>query len=150
MKKGIYQLNRALGSLKKAAEKAKPVLGSFQVQVLLSYIPLMLIFVIWTRVYWSIDHQRDALTEKVQKLENIENRFLDNNAYLQAFLLRGYRNPQFYKDAGEPNINQFLSTQIQLHNSVRKLKFEFAEEGLDIESHIDSIFELKHAVHPLH
>lgn len=120
----------------------KRILSSFQVQVLLSYLPLMVIFVIWTRVYMSIDHRRDSLSEKVRKLENIENRFLDNKSQLDAFLLRGYRDPEFYVKAGEPHINQFLSTQLQLQNSLRKLKFEFAGENLDIESEIDSIFVL--------
>ncbi len=118
------------------------LLSSFQVQVLLSYVPLMVIFVIWTRVYLSIDHRRDGLISKVRKLENIENRFLDNKSKLDAFLLRGYRNPEFYEKAGEPNINEFLSTQLQLQNSLRKLKFEFADDNLDIETEIDSIFVL--------
>lgn len=120
----------------------KRLLSSFQVQVLLSYLPLMVIFVIWTRVYISIDHRRDSLTEKVRKLEMIENRFLDNKSQLDAFLLRGYRNPEFYEKASEPHINEFLSTQLQLQNSLRKLKFEFAEENMDITSDIDSIFVL--------
>jgi signal transduction histidine kinase/ActR/RegA family two-component response regulator len=102
----------------------------------------MVIFIIWTQVYLSIDHRRDSLTEKVRKLEIIENRFLDNKSQLDAFLLLGYRNPQFYVDAGEPHINKFLSTQLQLQNSLRKLKFEFADENLYIESEIDSIFVL--------
>ena len=116
--------------------------SSFQVQVMLSYIPLMVIFVIWTQVYLSIDHRRDSLTEKVRKLEIIENRFLDNKSQLDAFLLVGYRNPEFYSNGGETHINTFLSTQLQLQNALRKLKFEFAEENLDIEQDIDSIFIL--------
>ena len=118
------------------------LLSSFQVQVLLSYLPLMVIFVIWTRVYLSIDHRRDSLNDKLRKLEQIDNRFLDNKSQLDAFLLRGYRNPDFYSDANETHINKFLSTQLQLQNSIRKLKFEFADENLNIESEIDSIFVL--------
>ena len=120
----------------------KRFFSTFQVQVMLSYLPLMVIFVIWTQVYLSIDHRRDSLSDKVRKLEVIENRFLDNKSELDAFLLLGYRNPEFYEDAGEPHINRFLSTQLQLQNSLRKLKFEFADENLDIEAEIDSIFVL--------
>lgn len=141
MKEYWRKLGKEIGNRAKKL-RLKRLFSSFQVQVLLSYLPLMIIFVIWTRVYLSIDHRRDSLADKLRKLENIENRFLDNKSQLDAFLLRGYRDPVFYEDAGEPHINQFLSTQLQLQNSLRKLKFEFADENLDIEDEIDSIFVL--------
>lgn len=106
----------------------------------MSYLPLMIIFAIWIGVYQSVDNKTDKLFSHLKMLENMESRFLNNHRLLQAFLLRGYKDPGFYKSGNEPHIDEFISTQLQLQNAVRKLKFQFAQQGIDTQAEIDSLF----------
>lgn len=112
---------------------------SFRARILLGFLVLKLVLIGWILTYLTIDKKTEQLEELKYNLNANYQEFSSINRHLQGFLIRGFRNPDFYRSSTEGEINTFFTRNRANMASLEAMGNDFADRGIKLNFRLNAI-----------
>jgi signal transduction histidine kinase/CheY-like chemotaxis protein len=120
----------------------------FRVQIFLSFSTILVLMVIWFLFYAYIDSKINRLNDFTEKTYNVSKDFSTNIKNFQSFLLKGYKEKDFYVDKKQNDIDLYLNNlkkQKKLVNEIHKeaesLKIDLNTSMIKLSKDIDALYQ---------
>jgi hypothetical protein len=113
----------------------------FRTQILFGFSAFLLVIIFWIALFFRNEKRRDDWMDFKAALQSSQQSYLEKSYRLQNSLLIGYRQPEFYLDRSEANIQSFLNNQRSLYNALENLRQDALRRGLGLDSAFLNLIE---------
>lgn len=115
---------------------------SFRVKILLSFFAFTIVLLVWISIYFVIKERGKRLQNFANNLTLIQNSFLENNRFLQYFILTGYHQPEFYLTHKQRDIDTFQQYMEENLRDFNALNNDARRNNIDLDEQLPRLFLL--------